>query len=194
MSLSLSINLEVVCESNALHDQEFQEEIEDLGRIIHQEALGDREYYQLLGKYHSGRTLLDTSSNLFVFRGINPSSLGKTKKEMYEQTYINPYDSKVFLYASKQIEYYAYGQRFNKVSRRWSYYPDYLDALLQRICHVEKVLRNVKHGIQDQEQYDQEQHDRHQYERMYEAQHKKELERERKQELEEEEEVKKNKK
>ena len=149
----LSIDKEAVHESNVLADQEFQEEIEDTDVIIRQEVFDDNEYYYILGKFHSGIILLNLPPNdVFAFRGINPSPLGKTKKEMYEQTYGISYISRIFLYASRQMEYYEYGQRFNKMSRRWSFYPDYLGAILRKISRVEKWMLSMRRNLREIEE------------------------------------------
>jgi hypothetical protein len=150
MSDILSIDIELVDESNRLNNQEFQEEIENIDDITHQEKVEDNEYFHILGKYYHGVMLLNLHFNdSFVFRGSSPSPLGKTKEEMYEQTFKTPYHSKLFLYTSQQFEYYAYGQRFNKISRRWSFYPDHLDPLLVKISCIEQMIRTQEKEKQE---------------------------------------------
>jgi hypothetical protein len=121
------------------------DEIEDINVVLQFEHAEDDEYRMALGTYEQSLQLLNISDRTsFPFLNINPISLGRAKEDMYMHLYPTmTYSKRKLLYVTQAFEYYVDGQRFNKQSRRWSYFPDHLHGLLWSLCKIRVALDNV---------------------------------------------------
>jgi hypothetical protein len=114
------------------------DEVEDASVVYEAERAEDNLYLLSLGTYEQSLQLLKISDRTaFPFLRINPISLGKSKESTYMEHFPKSnYHERKVLYVTEQFEYFVDGQRFNKESRRWSYFPPYLHALLWSLYKI----------------------------------------------------------
>jgi hypothetical protein len=126
----------------AMQERFMIDEVEDVKVIQHLESAEDDHYRMALGTYEQSLQLLNISDRTaFPFLGVNPISLGRSKENMYAQIFPTmAYSERQLLYVTETFEYFVDGQRFNKKSRRWSYYPTYMTGLLWSLSKIGAVL------------------------------------------------------
>lgn len=113
-------------------------EIEDIEIIRVNELYEIEEFKRTQNRYHDSLKFLNiTDTTIFPFTAKDPSSEGKTKREMFEQKGdVSPpcsFEELQLLYVSPSIEYYN-GCLFNKKSRKWSFTSQpYVIALVEGI-------------------------------------------------------------
>ena len=121
------------------HQMRFMvDEVEDAGVVYEGERAEDNLYLLSLGTYEQSLQLLNISDRTaFPFLRVNPISLGRSKESTYAEHFPkSDYHERKLLYVTKQFEYFVDGQRFNKESRRWSYFPAYLHGLLWSLYRI----------------------------------------------------------
>lgn len=118
------------------------DEVEDINAVFRYELAQDDEYRMALGTYEQSLHILNISDReSFPFLKIDPISLGRSKESMFTHLYpAQNYAERKLLYVTKTFEYFADGQRFNKRSRRWTYFPSHLQDLLWSLCKLGAVI------------------------------------------------------
>ena len=114
------------------------DEVEDASVVYEGERAEDNLYLMSLGTYEQSLQLLNISDRTaFPFLRVNPISLGRSKESTYAEHFPkSDYNERKLLYVTQQFEYFVDGQRFNKESRRWSYFPAYLHGLLWSLYRI----------------------------------------------------------
>lgn len=139
--MNLDLILEKEEEYRTLEEQKqyfgMSAEIEDREAITEWENHEIVKYQQDQDKYDESLKILNISDRTsFPFTGKNPSSVGKTKQQMFTYTYATArsYKDLELLYTTPTMEYYKGSCSFNKKSRKWSYTTHgYVTSLVEDI-------------------------------------------------------------